>query len=170
MKNWVIAIIQRFNHMLPEKIKYSPRLYNQPALGSKNKCAPNYVTSTKFSDQGTKYFQSTEGSKRTQITAQYLLCYARDARSKLLAALGEEATQVALATAKDSKVIDQLLDCVASRQNDGIAWREISAQLEVHSGAGYVNKNQARIRTSACAYLPEDAPTPEFSGEITTTA
>ena len=96
-------------------MKHSLHPRNQPALNTKKQYAPDYDTSTKFSDQSTKHSQSTTGFKRTQSTAQDLLCCTRDARSKLLAALGEEAAQVVLATAKDSKVICQLLDCAASR-------------------------------------------------------
>ena len=69
-------------------------------------------------------------------------------------------SQASKSTEKTNKIFDQLLDYVAAHPNDGTIYCKSSMQLEAYSNVGYLNENQARIRTSAHIYLSENSPIP----------
>ena len=83
MKHWIMAIIQRFNHLLPKKPQHFPHPHNQPTLGAKNKYSPDPEMSTKLNDQDLK---------RVQSITWYILHCATAFHNKLLVELVTIAT------------------------------------------------------------------------------
>ena len=69
---------------------------------------------------------------------------------------------------KNYKIVDKLLDYVATHPNDGKTYSKSSMKLAALPDAGYLNENQVRSRTNTHIYLLEDVSIPTLNESVIT--
>ena len=81
----------------------------------------------------------------------------------MLVALSTIGTQQATVTANTKTATTQLLDYVATYQDDGILSRESGTVLAENADTGFLNETKARSRVGAHIILTKDVATPPLN-------
>ena len=134
MKNYIVKVLQHFQHKPASKPTHSPHPHNEPTYGKTIQYAP--------ATDKLPLLSSDDKTKLQAITGA-LLYYAQAVDNKILVALGSIATQTHAPTKKTADIVNHLLNYLATYSNDGIIYQKSHMQLATHSDAGYLNKAKA---------------------------
>ena len=169
MKNYILKVLKRFNHLSSNKACHSPHPHQQPTYGVKKQCDPDLDNSQQL---------STTDQTRLQAITGALSGYARAVDNELLVALGLIAMKTHAPTTLTDVIMTHLLNYVHTYPNDGITLtltltlthRKSGMQLAAHSDAVCLNENQAKSRASAHMHVSKNVPIPSFNGAVMTNA
>ena len=106
------------------------------------------------------------GIKRIQGIVDTVLYHARAVNNKILTTLSSIGSEQARATQVTKKSANNLLDYLATYQNDGITYRSSSTILAAQSDAAYLNETCSCSRAGSHILCSDNKPIPGDNGPV----
>ena len=149
----------KYGYNKPTHPQLTPHNHRDIKYGATHQLRPAEDTISAINAVGIKIIQAIIGA---------LLYYAQAADNKLLVLLSVIGSQKSATTEDTATAIIQLLDYVATYQNDDIIYLSIKMVLADHADAGFHNKSKGRSRAGAHIFLSDNKPGPRWNGPVLT--